>query len=543
MIASGAVPVRASLIVVTTIAFVTVVSFLNSLHLASNLAQTSDTAQGFVVGHAIANGNVLLSRWHFPIDNFYFTDSILYAAAEAIGGSRPYLMAVVPALIYTGLVLLALVLCVRPAQPVAKDMEALAVVVLVLGVPVWIGGWNPVLMSNLHTATVLAGLVGLVLFARVVTAQSSGNIGRLVAALAFLLVVLIVASDPFSLVFAFGPAAAVLAVGAARKKSPPKIRFALLLLAAAISAGLLLPQAVAQFGGFTTENDVAFRFAPLGQWWTNFVDVLFGVITLCGINPLNVQSASGGLTFAVRCVALAFVLLALANLARNFLHRRKVDLLDRLLCASAALSLMACIPSAQFAKGVKPESLWLGGPPMRFLVPAVVFANIVASRQIAEAFDNLATPTLRVRLRGALLVVAGFVLLTAIVQAFETGAAPPWINQNPATTAARWLEQRRLSQGAGEYWSANLLTAMSGTAIGVRSMVPDQRHLIPYVWVEARSFYTKVPQFAVWQEPNPTGVTEALVRATWPVCATRIVAGYHIALLQTSAKFATCPSG
>jgi hypothetical protein len=76
------------------------VAFFNAFTLASNLAQTSDSAQGFVVGHAIANGNALLSGWHFPIDSFYFTDSVLYAAAEWTAGARPQLMAFVPALVY-----------------------------------------------------------------------------------------------------------------------------------------------------------------------------------------------------------------------------------------------------------------------------------------------------------------------------------------------------------------------------------------------------------------------------------------------------------
>jgi hypothetical protein len=43
------------------IAAVAIAAFVNALVLASRLAQTSDSANGFVVGHAIADGNVLLS--------------------------------------------------------------------------------------------------------------------------------------------------------------------------------------------------------------------------------------------------------------------------------------------------------------------------------------------------------------------------------------------------------------------------------------------------------------------------------------------------
>src|SRR5215469_15284680 len=150
----GAVSAGPNLIVGTLIAIIAIVAFFSALHEASHLAQTSDSVQGFVVGHAIANGNILLSGWHFPIDNFYFTDSIPYAAAEAVAGPRPYLMALVPALVYASLVLLVLFLCVRPVQPLGAAIEALALAGLLFGVPAWIGVWNPMLLSDMHMATV-----------------------------------------------------------------------------------------------------------------------------------------------------------------------------------------------------------------------------------------------------------------------------------------------------------------------------------------------------------------------------------------------------
>lgn len=115
------------------------VAFFNAFTLASNLAQTSDSAQGFVVGHAIANGNALLSGWHFPIDSFYFTDSVLYAAAEWTAGARPQLMAFVPALVYAAIVLLGFIVCISPGQPPGRNLESAAIIALLLAAPAWIG--------------------------------------------------------------------------------------------------------------------------------------------------------------------------------------------------------------------------------------------------------------------------------------------------------------------------------------------------------------------------------------------------------------------
>jgi hypothetical protein len=115
-----------------------------------------------------------------------------------------------------------------------------------------------------------------------------------------------------------------------------------------------------------------------------------------------------------------------------------------------------------------------------------------------------------------------------------------WINDNPALTTVRWLERHGLLQGVGEYWSANLLTAMSGNAIIVRSVVPYERKVVAYIWVEDRRPYGQPPQFAIWQEPNQTGVTEALVRATYRVCSRENIAGYRIALLSRGANSMRC---
>jgi hypothetical protein len=453
------------------------------------------------------------------------------------------LLALIPALVYALLVLIALLVCVRPSQPLRRNISTASIAVILLASPVRIDAWNPMLMSNMHTATAVAALVALVLCAQIAAVDSGASLRRIAAVLVFVLAALTVASDPFSLVFAFGPAVVVLAIGAAANRHLPNPRFALLLLVAAIAAGLLLPRIIAWLGGFTTENDVALRMAGTRQRWTNFVDVVFSVLTLWGANPLDAHSASNVLTLVIRCGALGFALFAAVILARNLLRDRKlVALLDQLLCAGAAVPLAVCVPSAQFAKGVKTETMWHGGSPMRFLVPTVLFATVVACRQIPGALDSVANASLRLVLRSTIVGLAALALLTGVLQSLSAAARPYWIDQNPAITAARWLEQHGFSQGVGEYWSANLLTAMSGNTITVRSVAPEDGRLAPYFWVEARGFYARPPQFAVWQEPNQTGVTASILRATWPVCTTKTVAGYRIALLQSSRKIATCSS-
>src|SRR5215469_13070366 len=91
-------------------------ALVNALILAADISPTSDSTQGFVVGHAIANGNFLLTGWHFPIDNFYFTDSLPYAVAEKLVGPYPRLLTIVPALVYAVFVFLACSVALKKRQ-------------------------------------------------------------------------------------------------------------------------------------------------------------------------------------------------------------------------------------------------------------------------------------------------------------------------------------------------------------------------------------------------------------------------------------------
>ena len=531
-----AVRIKFEPVIACLISLFAIVSFFNARNVTSRLAQTSDSVQGLVAGHAVATGNLFLSGWHFPIDNFYLTDSLPYAVAELIVGSQPVLLVIIPACVYALFVVLALAVSVEPRQSLGWNLQSIAVVALLLVAPAWIGTWNPLLMSDMHTATTVVAFAAVILCARVAESASRGGAAQLGTAAAFALTtVLCVASDPFSIFFAFGPAALVLAAEILCRSQPRSARLTLALLAAGVVIGLVLPLAIAQIGGFTTENDVAFGFAPVRQWASNSIAVLFGILTLLGINPFEMQGGASALVlFGIRCLASAMMLGAFCSVVRDMFSRVPVPLLDRLICTGALVLLFACVPSAQFAKGVSAQSMWHGGPPTRFLVPIVLFSVVLAGRQIARFAGAVGNRNCRIAWYSLLVCLA---VLIGFVGRWQVDSAEPrWIARNAPTVAAQWLKQHGLRHGVGEYWSANLLTAMSGNAIAVRSVTPHGYRLVPYVWVEDGRFYREPPEFVIWEEPNQTGVDEALVRATYAVCREDFVALYRIALLKNQGR-------
>jgi hypothetical protein len=513
---------------------VAVAAFLHGLDLASRLEQTSDSAQGFVAAHDLLGGNVLLSGWHFPFDNYYFTDTVPYAALELIAGPRSILLAVAPATIYAIFACIALAVSMRRGQPRTRNLVAIAAVAILLAAPAWIGSWNPLLMSDLHFASVLLALAALWMCA-VVAQSRQGNlpvcVGRCAGLL--LLVSAAVASDAFSLVFAFGPALAVLAADVALGRSQPHARLALLLLAGGIALGAVQLAFIAQAGGFTIESHVQTGVVPLQLLGRNVIAVSGSILTLFGIYPIGAQF-SGPTVILLVLHALAFVL---AVAAFSFVARRQFGndpspAFDRMLAAGIVTVLIACATSTQFGKGISAEMEWRGGPPMRYVMPVFLFAAVLAGRQTPDVLAAMKCSRLRAMVSSALMVFALLAVVAGDPGVFKP--APRWILCNPPALAAQWLKGHGLVEGVGEYWASNLVTAMSGDSVHVRSVVADGGKLVPYVWSSDANWYMRPPQFAIWQDNNPTGLTYADVRATYAICRTAFVAGYRIAVLATT---------
>ena len=524
------------LVLAVLVATITIAAFVHAFELASRLAQNSDSAQSFVAGKAIADGNVLLSGWRLSIDNFYFTDALPYAAFEWLLGPRPFLMVLLPALTYTLFVFTALLACLDRSQPILRNIDATAGIAFLLASPVFMGKWNPLLFSGFHVATVLGALIALVLCAWI-SAREDLRFPRLFGAGTALLVVsaATLASDPLSFAFAFGPALAVLAFEAARRSGGP--RFALVLLASGTALGFLLPAIIACLGGgFAAVNYVA-SGVTLSKFGSNLLTLLFGALTSFGANPLAHPGGIGGFVFLVlRGIAFALLLSASAFCVLHMLGKRQPPLLDRLLCAGAMSLIVICSVSTQFGRSYTQLSLWTGGAAMRYVLPAVLLCAIMAGRQIPEMIGGLQSASLRTVTRASLLLFAGLAVFAGDWRQEVTKYPRGWVENGPASEVVRWLEKHHLYQGVGEYSSANLINAISEDKVQIRSVIPFGSRLRPYVWVENRHWHVPTPRFAIWQEPNQTGVSAAGVRATYVVCQIVVVASYHVAVLGTRTR-------
>jgi hypothetical protein len=503
-----------------------IISFMNARNVAFSLSQNSDSVQSFLAGNAVAHANLLLSGWHISQDSYYFTDTIPFAVLELLEGPRPYLLAVVPALTYGIFVLTATIICFRPLRSRLCKLETAATIALVLGCPYWVGHWDPVLFADFHLGSVLGSLVALTLATRLYmlslemhTDQHRINIG-----LGCLLVTCAtVASDPFSVFFAFGPAmlAFILQMSPLRRAYVASVAC----LGSGVLLGLVFPPAVRFAGGFVAGNNISAVFVSGDKFGANLGTVAMDILRLAGAYPfgLKVISPAAGLA-VLRCAGFAIAVFAVWRVLRGAGIAAHEALLDRVLCVCILALVAFCVFSSQFS--------WDGGA-IRYLTPAILFAAVLAGRQVSALLQGLQSQAARYTARGLLLVSAGVMLLGG-ERLFGIYEIPPdWKSNTPAFVAERWLDKRRLTHGVGEYWSASIVTAMSGGRIQVGPVTPSNRRFVPYLWVADTRWFTTPPQFIIWQNNNPAGVTLQQVRAAYCPhgCPVATVGDFKIAVL------------
>lgn len=123
--------------------------------------------------------------------------------------------------------------------------------------------------------------------------------------------------------------------------------------------------------------------------------------------------------------------------------------------------------------------------PVRYLVPSIMFAALLAGRVTARTWPKLRSKNRRV------VAVAGAAVtlcLAAGVGVMLTQRQPV----QPDRTLAAWLEAHDLHNGIGDYWAASLTTLESHGAVTVRPVQFDQPHntMLPMATNASTSWYT-----------------------------------------------------
>jgi hypothetical protein len=508
--------------------------------------QNSDSVQGFMEAQSILRGNILLKGWHLTRDNYVFTDAPFFVAYQMLFGARPEALAVVPSVVYVLIVVACLAASLRSLKLSRHNVVALATVMLLVGLPSWrapstdpLAPAAPLFLTNFHAASILFSLVALILIAVLARAASIRD-RPVVASLLGLICFLAVASDPFTVIFAFGPAVLVL-LGDVALSGGARREIGLAALVAGSSVfGMAVPELAPRLGGFETEQIISLGFVEPENLGSNIEALFFGLFYsadayIFGKDPLSGET----ITHLAR---LAGWVLGAVCVVWNFSHLRrhwKRFLLDRLLIASILSLTLACLLSQQFSLDLTKDILQ-GGRGRIYISPAIILGAVLVARAIPRAGSWLPMRRLRIAAQGVLVAISAGLLIAQSATTLRLASAPAWVAANPYLEVGRWLEARGLTQGVGGYFDSTIIRALTRGKVNVNALIiSDDGRLEPFVFDTDAHFYEGAapPMFAIWRtgsDPlNWYRVNAETVAATFgsPTRIEQAPGGFTVAIL------------
>lgn len=484
--------------------------------IARQLTLNSDEVQSFLAAQSILHGHVLLAGWHLSVDNFFFDDTIPFVIMEGVFGSRIAEIPVFAAILHMAVVTVALIACMRQRGPRRRRLIPLAVIMLLLGAPP-AGITLPMLLPGLHGTGLVLSLLALLCLARM---ARPGGLRRRYVACFLLAACPAIASDPFTLIYAFGPALLVLFWACLAAPAPPRPAVLTGLVLAATAIGMATPRVIGVAGGFHLEPTLTFGFVRPEQLAHNAAGLVFGFLDGAGANVFgrdieNIATLTSGARFA------GWVCGGMAVIVSWRIPRQAFPVtLDRLLLAGCAVLAGACLTSRMFGSAMDGTPMIGTQESTRHLTPLIVFGAILAARAMGGALAAL--PTRRSRAAGmvALAACSAGLLAGHEAMAIRLFRSPSWISSNPQTSLGQYLLSRRLTCGVANFWDSNIVTALSDGRVTIRAVAgPPLGPLKPFLWLSDEAWYARLdhPQFAVWRTgmQDWLHVTGETVRATY----------------------------
>ena len=472
-------------------------------------AGNSDAATVVLEGQTLNQGHLALQGWGLSRDSFWTIDALFYALIIRVSGVSQSAMHVGPALIFAATVLLGLWF-VREEDRSWRGWIAFFVLVLCIGIPSPVLSFY-VLQGPWHVGTALWCLIA---FAGL--AKGGFRWG-------FILAVVVLAAGLLGdfETLAFGIVPVVLAGGLemvrARswKSGLPSVGAGLL----AAGFAWALRALVRGVGGFSISTSVT--HAPSSRYLTNighaFLNLpgLFGITKLSfGPNTVVGRGAPQNGPLISHLVHLPFLLVVIVaglvtvglfirslwfGVSRIALSEEKLRI-DLFLLIGAAGSIASYVV-------LTPNN---NGSYVRYLSAAAIFLAILGARYLARTLQKVSH-------RGVLQATAALIAVVCVGVGFNVAddlSSPP--ARLKATALVTFLESRHLTVGVGDYWSASIVSVISGDRVKVRPVITNTKsQIVRYQRQSSASWYRGVPfQFLVYNVKHPWRDINAKT-ATW----------------------------
>jgi hypothetical protein len=430
------------------------------------------------------------------LDSFWTVDAIVYTLVELVTGVRGTLLFLVPAMIAAAVVIVGVVLA-RDGRRGMAGIAAGATVVVVIALPSHVLA-NVFLRGPLHVGTTLLCLCAF-------AGLRAGRIGwGWVAAVLCLAAGILGDFQTAVLGVASVTAAGVVAMLRRRdwRAGMPEVGAALagLVVAALVRAG---SEVVGTFSVNTSHprasaSQIVTNLEHLPSWGANMLGVGGG------------QLGTGGVPAALEVVRLIGLLVVIGGIAAT-----TVAMVRGVLRGGASTDEHAdwrlddLLVLGVFADLILFVVLTTSDDPgfLRYLTAAVIFGAVLGGRWVGRL--AVALPSARLT-RGAAVAISLFAVAGAVTAFGFTLAAP--IPRQPAAQLDKFLEDRGLVVGIGDYWSASITTVASDGVVTVRPVISTPAgRVVLYQRQSDRAWYTNQPfDFLVYDTSRPWGGVDAI---------------------------------
>ena len=489
----------------------------------------SDRATAILEGQAVGSGNVLLHGWILTHDSFWTIDAFFYALAVRVGGLRPGLLNLEPALAVAIAVVVGALVASRGHRGGAAIAGAATAVVL-LAFPT--NAMSSFLLGGPdHVSTAVLALLAFIFLRR------GGFDWRWAAAVAVLAFGML--GDLLMVAYGIAPVLGAGVVSMLRKRDWRVGIAAVTASAAAIVASELVSWLARAMGAFKSVDGVS--VATSAQMLANLRHVLSYGAGLVGFTygfdagrvPTVLQDFHDlGALLIVACSAVA-----IAKLVRGVVRGRRKASGPQMEAERWWLDDVLVI--AMFGSAATFVVLAVSGVPgARYLVATIVFASVLSGRIVAQAWQRLRPG----RMTRAICVVGVAVSLCFAAGLGCTLAQP--VAAQSASTLASFLEAHHLRTGVGGYWAASITTVESRGAVTVRPVLADpEGKLGRYMKLSSANWYAGQQfQFLIYETPIYQGVDSVSAVRTWGRPAhTYVVGGYHVLVWSNTFSVAPFP--
>ncbi len=410
------------------------------------------------------HGNYILRGWYMPADNFLTIEIPLYTLGCLLGFSMTSLLHIIPALLYTLVVIFGAYLASMLLQGKQRIWSLLAFLGIAAFPP--LDSVQRLLVGPIHIGTVFFILVGIIAYKHFLTVERGKGSAF---AIVMLVIVLTIVGDPFVLVLLVLPLILTesLQMFVSKRISFPENLVILgILLAVILSFGI---RWILEIAGVHIPGAAGFVFTDITGMINNLTYAITFVYTIFHANIFMKSSFSiSTLPLLINAIVVSTLIYAIIKWSKHALFQAATP--DTKIIKVSVWSFIGILTALTV-------STWGGIHGIRYFYP-ILFLIEVGSFPIIFAFVNR------------------YVLIVATILVFVINAAPYAVSlyqaptsKPPETLLIAVLKEHHLTQGLGAYWVSSIVTVQSEEQVVIRQVTISNYQIHPFYFLADEKWF------------------------------------------------------